>query len=210
MGFLVSNVLAYRLDPSWWKLGKEERKEILDVLRRIIDAARGGQTGSKAALYSSLRYDCSIIIWLLMDNPQRIAATRASIERLICGYASIKYGFLSVYENKNKDSGNRKYFVAYPISKDPEWYLLDRSKRSDIMAEHISMATSNKNNKGINSYTTLSFGIDDNEFVVLYELDSLHEWVKVTQDLREASARKWITNERPILVGIDDLGPLLA
>ena len=58
------------------------------------------------------------------------------------------------------------------------------------------------NNKDILSYTTYSFGIGDQEFVVIYETDSLYSWMKVTEKLREVEARKWIIKETPILTGI--------
>ncbi len=206
MGFFISNVLAYKFRPSWWELEKDRRKMILDELRETLKGVGGGGGKVlKAEIYSSLRYDCSIIFWLLLNKPEELPVARAKLEKILGRHASIKHGFLSVYEQKKeKGDEKREYFVAYPISKDPEWYLLDKVERSEIMAEHIKIATENPNNKGINSYTTMSFGIDDNEFVVLYELNSIEEWVLVTQSLREAKARKWMTNEKPILVGRKD------
>jgi Uncharacterized conserved protein, COG3253 len=69
------------------------------------------------------------------------------------------------------------------------------------MAEHIGMARSHPESGQIRSYTTYSFGLGDQEYVVLYEASSLTAWSHVTEKLREAKARKWIVKEEPILVG---------
>lgn len=203
MGGFLSNVLAYKLRPSWWRLKKEKRTKVIHDLKTILNEIHDiANQDIKAEIYSSLRPDSSMIFWLLMKDSYGLNSVRAKLEKVLGSYASLKYGFLSIYDaNKPKDSSGKEYFVAYPISKSPEWYLLPKEKRSEIMAEHIKLATSDINNKGINSYTTISFGIDDNEFVVLYELNSIPDWVAVTKNLREAEARKWITNEKPILVG---------
>lgn len=201
MGALLSNVLAYKLNHEWWALEVSKRREIASTISNIMAEARGNGA-IKSDIYESLRYDCNIIFWLLTKDAESQVATKARIDKALGKYALIMYGFLSTYENKHqKEENSKDYFVAYPITKSPEWYLLSKEQRLEIMSEHISMATSDPSNNGINSYTTTSFGIDDNEFVVLYELNSIQEWVSVTQNLRSARARKWVTNERPILVG---------
>ncbi len=70
------------------------------------------------------------------------------------------------------------------------------------MAEHVKIAVESKYNKGIVSYTTKAFGIADYEFVVIYEIPDIYDWVAVTEELRAAKARKWVTKETPIYAGI--------
>ncbi len=201
MGLLISNVLGYGLSWEWWELDRREREGILSEVSAVTSHAKSSGF-LKAETYESLRYDCNLIFWLLAGEPKEVMSVKAGLDKSFGKYATARYGFLSAYENKGgKDTKGKDYFVAYPISKSPEWYLLDRGDRMGIMAEHTNMAITDPNNKGINSYTTMSFGIDDNEFVVLYELDSIQDWVLVTQNLRSAKARRWITNEKPILVG---------
>jgi chlorite dismutase len=208
----ISSVLAYGLAPDWWELPCNQRKNVISNVSEILTAARNDKEGTlKAEAFESLRHDCNIIVWLLVKNPERVVELRTRLEKALGRCALRKYGFLSVYEPRHQESGeDRRYFVAYPLSKSPDWYLLDKGKRAGIMAEHINMAKTSANNSGINPYTTLSFGIDDCEFVVLYEVDSIPEWVAVTQDLRHANAHEWVTNEKPVLVGYKtDFGELL-
>ncbi len=206
MGFFISEVLSFRFNADWWKLEGSRRNEVLVGLNAIIEKFSARGSIPKAAAYSSLRHDSDLIFWIMSKTPEEALEFKADVERQLSRYANSADGFLSVYESKGKtkNSDDNKYFVAYPMSKDPEWYLLDEGLQKGIIAEHVKIAIGSKTNKGIISYTTSSFGIDDNEFVVIYELPSIPEWVLTTRELRGATARKWIRNEMPILVGIAD------
>ena len=165
-------------------------------------------------LYKSFRTDSDYIIWGTSDNPENFVILKNQINALSGKYSiNLVNSYLSIYERspylknslKIEDqirNSTRKYLIFYPMSKSNDWYLLPYEERKRIMDEHIRVAMTDENNKDILSYTTYSFGIGDQEFVVFYETDSLYSWMKITQRLREVEARKWITMETPIYVGI--------
>ena len=164
-------------------------------------------------LYESLRGDCDIIGWASADDPSSILSLLKNLKKLISGKGEIVHSFHSIYQRspylKNSlkieeqiTNSRKKYIIAYPMSKSNDWYVLPYEERKRIMDEHIRTAMTDPNNKDILSYTTYSFGIGDQEFVVIYETDSLYSWMKVTEKLREVEARKWIIKETPILTGI--------
>ncbi len=164
-------------------------------------------------LYESLRGDCDIIGWVSADDPSNILSFLKELKSIINGRGEIIHSFHSIYQRspylKNSlkieeqiQNSRKKYIIAYPMSKSNDWYLLPYEDRKRIMDEHIRTAMTDPNNKDILSYTTYSFGIGDQEFVVIYETDSLYSWMKVTEKLREMEARKWIIKETPILTGI--------
>ncbi len=164
-------------------------------------------------IYRSLRGDCDLIGWSSSDDPEPLQQMLESIKSTIGNRGSIVHSFFSIYQRspylknslnieKQINESRRKYFIAYPMSKANEWYLLPYDEKKRIMDEHIKTAITDPNNKDILSYTTYCFGLGDQEFVVLYETDSLYSWMKVTEKLREVEARKWIIKESPILVGI--------
>ncbi|MCL4314250.1 MAG: chlorite dismutase family protein [Candidatus Thermoplasmatota archaeon] len=183
--------------------------EIVRSLIELTDSHTGEVVSAK--LFTSLRFDCDYVLWVTARNVNIIPAIRSALEA--SGYLrSFPYYFLSLYEDSpyTKEGitledtlrkGSLNYLVAYPMSKSNDWYLLPFDERKRIMAQHIGMAVSHRENRNIRSYTTYSFGISDQEFVVIYEVDSLVAWSHVTSKLREAEARKWITKETPILVG---------
>ncbi|MGI0100432.1 MAG: chlorite dismutase family protein [Candidatus Micrarchaeaceae archaeon] len=215
MGSYIVNVLGFKFTDKWWSSSSNERRALMKRACDAVERLGKNKDVEKAALYSSLRYDTDIISWVMTENPDDITLFRATMEKIFGDKSMLRYGFLSVYEPRNIGyTRSRKvslpYFVAYPMSKSPDWYLLSEKEKSGIMSEHIRVATTHKDNRGIKSYTTQSFGIDDNEFLVLYEVPSIEGWMHVTQDLRGVQARKWITNDRPILVGrLGGFGPFL-
>ena len=200
----LSEVLSFAYSKSWWSIKKEARASKLAELSSKLKSWRDSSNAAKAELYSSLRADSDVLIWLMCENPKDIAAAKLILKESLSKYAVWSTGFLSAYASaKEKDEPSGKdYFVAYPMSKKPDWYLLGKEESKRIVADHVKIAVESSHNKGITSYTTKSFGIADYEFVVIYEIPNIFEWVAVTEELRSAEARKWITNEAPILTGI--------
>ncbi len=203
METFISEVLAFKFNGSW----HAKRSEIKAELSRLLAERDGRPSFLRAKAYSSLRYDSDVIFWFMSKDPDEIANAKAAVESLLDGVASVSNGFLSVFRQsrQHEPSVDNRFFVAYPMSKSPEWYLIDEAERKRIVADHVRVATSSLNNNGISSFTTESFGIGDSEFVVIYELSDIGKWVAVTEELRHVEARKWITNEHPILVGIEGL-----
>ncbi|HLH86276.1 MAG TPA: chlorite dismutase family protein [Thermoplasmataceae archaeon] len=193
---------ANRADYSWW----------------LRDAFDVGKTKAMDGLisfhtYRSLRFDSDLIFWYSARTPEAILSAKEWLNETMGDVASASFSMLSLYEHSPylKAAGSLEntlkfaplnYFVAYPMSKTPDWYLVDFEERKRIMAEHIGMAASHPEAREIRSYTTYSYGLGDQEFVVLYEVDSLVKWSHVTAKLREATARKWTAKEEPIFVGI--------
>lgn len=209
-GIYIS-ILAYKLTPDFWKLTTQEQNSLFDSINSYIEDYRKKLVHLRT--YRSLRHDCDMILWLSSDEPEALVSFRENLNRAFSGFGIPDYSMFSLYEHSPylkqgevlADSLNyapKKYFIAYPMNKDPEWYLEDPKERKAIMADHIAMATSDPENEGIRSYTTYSYGIADQEFVVMYESDSLARWSHVTARLREAKQRKWVTKEYPIYVGI--------
>lgn len=205
------STITCRFAPEFWKATEQSRDELFERLNRFFIESREKLVHLRT--YRSVRHDCDLIMWLSSFDPEELISFREQLNRRLMGQATLEYSMLSIYEHSPYLKAGQeleeslhfpplKYFICYPMNKDPEWYLVDPKERKTIMGEHISMATSNPENKDIRSYTTYSYGISDQEFVVMYETDSLANWSHVTQKLREARQRKWITKEYPIFVGL--------
>ncbi len=200
----ISEVLSFAYAPGWWAMEKDERESKLAELSSKLKSWGISSNAIKAGLYDSLRSDSDLLFWLMCEDPKKILAAKLMIEESLSGYVTGRTGFLSVYPSSKEKPGpdGKDYFVAYPMSKRPDWYLQGMEESKRIVADHVKIAVESSHNKGITSYTTKSFGIADYEFVVIYEIPDIFEWVAVTEELRSAEARKWITNEAPILTGI--------
>jgi chlorite dismutase len=207
---IYMQILSFRFKHSAYMLSRENRADLVMQINSTLSAFRKNSVSLK--IYRSIRYDADYMLWYSTHYPDNIADLLSTLREKSKGFLSFVTGFLSIYSespylNKGtslEDTLNEKpgkYLVAYPMSKSNEWYQIPYEERKSIMAEHIGTALAHPDNKGIRSYTTYSFGISDSEFVVIYEVEDLAGWSRVTNKLREVKARKWITSETPILVG---------
>ena len=208
---IYSYVLTYKLNEKFWSLSVEEKRKINDNIISFIKEYKNKLINIK--YYKSIRHDNDVIFWSASEDPINLERLKEGLNSAFGIYGSTQYSMFSLYEHSPYTTASKsledtlktepkKYFVAYPMSKDREWYLINYEERKKILAGHIGTARSDKESPGIISYTTYSFGLGDQEFVVLYELDNLSAWSHVTEKLREVMARKWIINEAPIFVGI--------
>ena len=208
---IYTYVLAYKLNGKFWSLPMDDRKNINKNIMNFIDNYRKNLISIK--YYKSIRHDNDVLFWSASEDPIKLERLKEGLNSVFGIYGKTQYSMFSLYEHSPYTNASKsledtlktepkKYFVAYPMSKDREWYLINYEERKKILAGHIGAARSDKESPGIISYTTYSFGLGDQEFVVLYELDDLSAWSHVTEKLREVMARKWIINEAPIFVGI--------
>ena len=155
--------------------------------------------------YLSIKHNADLILFNIAESFDILLSFKESLIELFGNVLSEAYSYLSIYEHPNasymKEDSRLKYLVAYPVKKDPKWYLLEEKEQNRITKEHVNLAVNDPNNENIRSYTTYSFAIDDYEFLVIYEVESLAKWMRVARNLRKAEARNWIIVESPVFVG---------
>jgi chlorite dismutase len=93
----------------------------------------------------------------------------------------------------------RTYFVIYPFSKTSEWYMKPREERQIMMNDHIRIG---KQYTDITQLLLYSFGMQDQEFVVAYEMEDLPLFSDLVYELRMTVARVYTLNDTPIITCI--------
>ncbi len=93
----------------------------------------------------------------------------------------------------------KRYLVLYPFVKTAEWYLLSQETRQGIMNGHIKVG---KQYPSITQLLLYSFGLQDQEFVVVYETDDLVEFSNLVYTLRDTEARRYTQRDTPLYAGI--------
>lgn len=97
------------------------------------------------------------------------------------------------------DGEREPYFVAYPFSKTKEWYLMSMDARQGQMNEHIKLG---KTYPEIKQLLLYSFGLQDQEFVVAYEMPNLPKFSELVNGLRATEARRHTLLDTPLITGI--------
>ena len=205
--------LTLAVTPEWRRLPDHERASQKDELAR---AAEHPAVRLHAYSLVGTRADADVLMWCvaedladLRDLETRLAGTR------LWTYSTRPYAYLaarrrSPYLGEHAHAGSEHgraeagpvgdtpYVVIYPMTKKRSWYALPHEERARIMGAHF--ATGHKY-PDIRIHTGYSFGIDDNEFVVAFEVPDVRRFVALVADLRETESSSYTERETPIFVG---------
>jgi len=90
------------------------------------------------------------------------------------------------------------YLVVYPFVKLRSWYSLPQEDRQRAMEEHMRVGHEFSN---IHNHTTYSFGIDDQEFMTVFECEEPSDFMHLMLTLRDSEASRYTERDTPIFVG---------
>lgn len=96
-------------------------------------------------------------------------------------------------------AARKPYLVMYPFVKTTEWYLMSREARQGMMNEHIRIG---KQYEDITQLLLYSFGVQDQEFVVVYETDDLVRFSDLVNELRSTEGRRYTLRDTPLHTAI--------
>lgn len=97
------------------------------------------------------------------------------------------------------DSPRAPYLIIYPFVKTTSWYLMSREARQGLMNEHIRMG---KQYPEIKQLLLYSFGLQDQEFIVVYETADLSQFSSLVYELRSSEARRYTERDTPLYTAI--------
>jgi chlorite dismutase len=205
--------LALAVTPAWRQLPASERAAHKRELVRALDAA-----GVRVHAYSlaGTRADADVLLWIVAEDLERIRGLEVGLAATrLWTYSTRPYGYLAARrrspylgehaheggEHGGADVGpvgDKAYVVVYPMVKKRSWYALPHEERARIMAKHFEVG---HRYPDVRIHTGYSFGIDDQEFVVAFEVDDVRRFLALVADLRETEASSYTERETPILVG---------
>lgn len=93
----------------------------------------------------------------------------------------------------------KPFLIIYPFSKTTEWYLMSREARQGMMNEHIRIG---KQYDDISQLLLYSFGLQNQEFVVVYETDDLARFSDLVNELRDTEGRRYTLRDTPLHTAI--------
>ena len=216
----------YRVDAGWRACADAERAADRDEVAALVRdvAARDGVV---LRTYSTVgtRGDADFMIWLVSDNLDHFHEFSARLNRTrIARWLATPYHYFamtkrSMYVDRHEHAGQegrsnrlvivpggRRYLFVYPFVKTRAWYRLPKEERQRQMAEHIAMG---HRYPGVKINTTYSFGLDDQEFVVAFESDSVSDFLDLVQEMRDSEASTHTVRDTPsftcIAMGVEDL-----
>jgi chlorite dismutase len=206
------HVLALGIAPGWRRLPGERRA---DGLRALLEAdAAASDAGVTSLLYSSVGLEpgVDLLLWRTAASVDALEAAAAALLRTpMGGWLRVRHAFLGrtapsqyVTQPTEQESGLTRdglgrYLVVYPFTKRAEWYLLSREARQGVMNEHMRVG---RQYPSVRQALAYSFGLDDQDFIVAYEMDDLHVFGDLVRDLRATESRRSTVSDTPILLGL--------
>jgi len=200
----------FALDPAWRRLAESERTCATTELRELIERQRSITTYGYTT--TGLKAGTDFMLWRSGPDLAAIqAATNELVKTRLGAYLSIPYAYVglirpSTYVRRQqpqeqaalqKERG--RYLVIYPFTKTDEWYQLSKATRQGMMNEHIKIG---------HDYSTIrqvlvhSFGLDDQEFVVAYEMEDLPAFQSLVMDLRSTDGRPYTKRDTPVFTAV--------
>lgn len=203
------SLISFR--ESYWSLSTNERQKFhKDWLNGLCAAAE------KVDIFQATESGIELIVWcaLTADDQQstarffeRLAAANNPYRRLI-EVKDTLWGFTrpSQYSKARSKQeidpfaeSRKPYLIIYPFSKTTEWYLMSREARQGMMNEHIRIG---KQFEEISQLLLYCFGLQNQEFVVVYETDDLVKFSDLVNELRDTEARRFTLKDTPLHTAI--------
>lgn len=205
------HVMTLKIDPSWRTFPPERHESEIEEFQRAIDH---GHRTVTTVTYSmvGLRADAELLFFRVAPTLEALEEGASLALRSGMGkFSQVAHSFLGLlrpshYVRKPTAqeqaiiSGDRApYLVVYPFTKTAEWYRLSREARQGMMNEHIRVGHDFPQVRQLLAYST---GLDDQEFIVAYEIENLATFQDLVIALRETEARRFTLSDQPILTAI--------
>ena len=156
------------------------------------------------------RSDADLMLWLVGRTAEDVQAFVAAFRRTQAGrLTDLAWTFMGVVKPAEFTADHSPAFVrgeppkaflcVYPFVRTPEWYVLPREERSELLAEHGVMG---REFPEILANTTSAFGLGDWEWILAFEADRADQLVDCIRRLRDARARLYTKEEVPFVTGI--------
>lgn len=207
-----------RFTDEFWQREREERHRELDRWlerqRRSVDALHlyqlfGLEAGADLLVWSALAGgDPAVPSRFFQAFGQAMQPARGQLT--VC---TALWGFTrpssytktrSTQELDPFAAPRSPYLVMYPFTKTSGWYQLPREERQAIMMEHIRVG---KQYQDITQLLLYSTGLQDQEFVVVYETEDLKRFSTLVSDLRGTAGRPYTERDTPLHTAIHQPGP---
>ena len=208
----------YTLYPVF--VGSDDLRDVLDDPDDRRDAAQEIENVYKSwegtvqvrGTYSTVgfRADADLMLWLHGDSPDVLQRALVEFRRTTVGrLIEPTWMFMGAVKPAEftadhapafvKGTSPEKFLCVYPFVRTPEWYLLPREERGELLREH---GGAGREFPEVLANTTSAFGLGDWEWIHAYEAERADSLVDCIRRLRETKARLYTKVETPFVTGI--------
>ena len=204
------NFTFYRTRPEWRLLSDSEKRECKNDFIAAVDDFRPRLL---IHTYSTvgLRISADFMIWRIgceLDPMQEMTARLN--QTAMAKYVEPTHSLLSMTKRSmfigtecadteesqtHIVSGESDYVFVCPLQRTREWYARPQEQRLAMLEENLRVGSKYRS---VKLHTTYSFGLDDQEFVVVFETNKPADFVDLFQELRETKASCFTLRDTPM------------
>jgi chlorite dismutase len=156
------------------------------------------------------RADADLMLWLVGRSPQDLQRFLVEYRRTRTGrLMDLSWTFMGAVKPAEFTPDHQPAFVkgtppetflcVYPFVRTPEWYLMPRDERGELLREHGLLG---REFPEVLANTTSGFGLGDWEWILAFEAARADSLVDVIRRLRDTKARLYTKVEIPFVTGI--------
>lgn len=209
----INHFMLLRLRDPFWTLDPGKKKDLFNSLAKDL---KNAVPYSNFYQVSPMKAEMDLMIWNsaplanekdeadFFEHLARVMpAHRAFLQPVVnlWGYTrpSVYSRAPSPQEIEPFAPERQTYLVLYPFVKTINWYLLNKDSRQGMMNEHIRIGHQYPEIKQLLLY---SFGVQDQEFIVVYETENLYRFSELVNELRSSDVRVYTERDTPVYTGI--------
>ena len=203
----------YKVQSEWRRLPAGEKAEHRREFAAVVGKWRESEQ-MKALTYSlsGLRANADMMLWRICYSLECLQQMQAELMRThLGGYLVTPHAYLAMTrrsqyrighgrEDENTIAcGNYRYASVLPFVKTRAWYQLPFEERQRVVNEYIDVIAEFPR---VRMNTLYSFGIDDQEFVLVFESDYPGDIIDLKMRLRETENATYIQQDSPVFTGV--------
>ena len=198
----------FRVDPAWRRLPIDERAAGKDAFAETVEDFAGRMTSLRAYSTTGVRPETDFFLWKITERYEDLGELGAALNATpLAGWLTTPYSYLATTKASEYTKARKPrqvmpkgspYLVVYPFVKLRSWYALSQEERQRAMDEHMRVGHEFST---IHNHTTYSFGIDDQEFMTVFECDEPSDFMHLMLTLRDSEASRYTERDTPIFVG---------
>lgn len=199
----------FKIVREWRHLPSKDRVDSANEFLRVIEKHKN-RVQIRSYSTVGLRRDADLLLWMTADDVDAFQEIISDLLNTRLGkYLDVPYLWLamtrpSIYTKQHITAFELglkplKYLVVYPFVKSREWYLLPFEKRKKMMEEHGRIGRQYLN---VRLNTAYSFGLDDQDFMLAFEVEELSDFQDLMMRLRESEVSRYTVRDTPMIVSV--------
>ncbi len=212
-GKTLNHYTLIKITDPFWLLDPDQQKQNLLAMTQAYQMVGAGINFYQV---SPLKPEIDLMVWNALPLEKnsaeaeffdRLGRAQSSTRRYFQPVQAL-WGYTkpSVYSKASSSQEidpfaphRETYLVLYPFVKTIRWYLLGKDTRQGMMNEHIRIGHQYPDIKQLLLY---SFGVQDQEFIVVYEMEDLYRFSELVNELRGSNVREYTQRDTPVYTAV--------